>query len=831
MLRGSDLPIFLLLGSALSSEAQRPVVPVTYTVAGAWTDSLGHPWTLTQDQAGNISGTVDISGSGCPCGPGNCGGTGHNPIWAVTGTIFANNFTLVAINPASGDVCTSGVQVSMSIGADGITAAGNYVSSAVGGALTMTLKVTCATILNNSVTASIHESGTSITGVFAPGINGAVYTLTQAEQLCGFTSFDWIQIATNLPDPSPFYETNPADATKPIHLTSSSVPFNDPPQYGYTYKPPWVSYPFYYDPKTTGNDWSLAGHEFGTYLVAYDAPADSCIIGVFGVPSAAYFADPSKCGGATTPVVEYITFGTHLAGVNSDFSANDLGIGYNWSSNFNGTAGGIATTASSGPVDVGSGTGGITIAGMTPTTTFQPPGQGPVDTSLLSQFVFGGGWYSALYFTNATGAPISFPVNFVSDSGTSLSVPSVAGTTTKVSLAAQGTAILEAPNAGSLLEGYAGFTLPSGVNGYGVFRQSVPGVQDQEAVVPFSNANAISDTLIWDDTTFTTAVAIANPSPVATTVSILLWDSNGNPIAATSIAQPPGSKTETTLRSLPGFSGMVGKRGSARFAVSSGSVGVLGLRFNGSAFTSIPTTSGSAANPASSVLPQIAFGGGWYSALYFTNTTGAAVSFPVNFASDAGTPLTLPSIGGATAQVKIAAYGTAIIEAPDAGSLLEGYAGFTLPAGVYGYGVFRQTVAGGPDQEAVVPFSDASATSNTLTWDETSFVTAVAIVNPGSTAETVAVTLWDENGKAVGTSSVALAPGSKTEATLRTLPGLSGMVGQRGSAQFSASAGSVAVLGLRFDGPAFTSIPTTNPGSAASSMNSALRMAVSFTRQ
>jgi P pilus assembly chaperone PapD len=815
MRRGWLIPIFILLSSAVITVAQRPVVPVTYTVAGAWTDSLGHPWTLTQDKAGNISGTVDISGSGCPCGPGNCGGTDHNPIWPVTGTLIANNFTLVATNPAGGDVCTSGVQVSVSIGADGITAAGNYVYSAGGGALTMTLKVTCAAILNNSVSASVHESGTSITGVFAPGINGAVYTLAQAEQLCGFSKFDWIQIANYLPDPSPFFETNPGNAAMPIHLTGSSAPFNDPPQYGYDYEPGWVSYPFYYDPTTTGNPWSLAGHEFGTYLVAYDAPADACILGAFGAPSAAYATMPSiraKCGNMTTTGIDSIIFTTHLAGVTGGFSGSDLGIGYNWSSNFNGTTGGISTTASLGPVDPGSGTGGITIAGMTPTTTFQPPGQGPVDTSLLSQFVFGGGWYSALYFTNATGVPISFPVNFVSDAGTSLSVPSVGGTTSKVSLTAQGTAILEAPNAGSLLEGYAGFTLPSGVNGYGVFRQSVPGVQDQEAVVPFSNANAISDTLIWDDTTFTTAVAIANPSPVATTVSILLWDSNGNPIAATSIAQPPGSKTETTLRSLPGFSGMVGRRGSARFAVSSGSVGVLGLRFNGSAFTSIPTTSGSAANPASSVLPQIAFGGGWYSALYFTNTTGALVSFPVSFVSDAGTPLTLPSIGGATAQVKIAAYGTAIIEAPNAGSLLEGYAGFALPAGVYGYGVFRQSVAGRPDQEAVVPFSDASATSNTLTWDETSFVTAVAIVNPGSTAETVAVTLWDENGKAIGTSSIALAPGSKTEATLRTMPGLSGMVGQRGSAQFTASGGSVAVLGLRFDGSAFTSIPTTNPG-------------------
>jgi hypothetical protein len=159
--------------------------------------------------------------------------------------------------------------------------------------------------------------------------------------------------------------------------------------------------------------------------------------------------------------------------------------------------------------------------------------------------------------------------------------------------------------------------------------------------------------------------------------------------------------------------------------------------------------------------------------------------------------------------VNLAAYGTAIIEAPNAGSLLEGYAGFTLPSGVYGYGVFRQSVAGRPDQEAVVPFSAAGATSNTLTWDETNFITAVAIVNPSSTAATVAVTLWDENGNIIGTSSIPLPPASKTETTLRTLPGLSGMVGQRGFAQFAVSAGNVAVLGLRFNGFAFTSIPTT----------------------
>jgi mannan endo-1,4-beta-mannosidase len=432
--------------------------------------------------------------------------------------------------------------------------------------------------------------------------------------------------------------------------------------------------------------------------------------------------------------------------------------------------------------------------------------------SVLPQFAFGGGWYSALYFSNLTGSPVTFPVSFVSDGGTPLTVPSVGGSTTQVSLAANGTAIVEAPNTGSLAQGYAAFTPPSGVFGYGVFRQSVPGQADQEAVVPLSGAGATSNTLIWDDTTLVTAVSIVNPSSTANTVNVTLWDEGGNIIGTSSVALPQNSKTAVTLRSLPGLSGMVGKRGSAQFTVSSGSVAVLGLRFDGLAFTSIPTTTSSAVSASRpSVLPQFAFGGGWYSALYFTNLTGSPVSFPVSFVGDAGVPLTVPSVGGSTTQVNLAANGTTIIEAPNTGTLAQGYASFTLPSGVFGYGVFRQSVPGKHDQEAVVPLSDQGGTSNTLTWDDTTLVTAVSVVNPSSTAATVNVTLWDENGNTIGTSSIALAPSSKTAATLRSLPGLSGMVGQRGSAQFTATAGSVAVLGLRFDGLAFTSIPTGNP--------------------
>ena len=65
----------------------------------------------------------------------------------------------------------------------------------------------------------------------------------------------------------------------------------------------------------------------------------------------------------------------------------------------------------------------------------------------------------------------------------------------------------------------------------------------------------------------------------------------------------------------------------------------------------------------------------------------------------------------------------------------------------------------------------------------------------------------ERRGAVIGTSSIPLAAGAKTEATLRSIPGFSGVVGNRGSAEFTVSSGSVAVLGLRFNGTAFTSIP------------------------
>ena len=208
---------------------------------------------------------------------------------------------------------------------------------------------------------------------------------------------------------------------------------------------------------------------------------------------------------------------------------------------------------------------------------------------VLPQFVYGGGWYSALYFYNSKSTTQSFTISYFANDGTPLNVTGQ-GTATPVTVGANGSVRMEYPNSGALTQGYVTVNLPPGVTGYGVFRQSVTGIQDQEAVVPLTNAASTQAILTFDDTNFTTAAAIVNTSSVATTVTVTITGINGANLGSATIPLAAKAKTAVALRSLTGLSGIAGTRGTATFTVSTGNISVLGLRFFGSAFTSIPAT-------------------------------------------------------------------------------------------------------------------------------------------------------------------------------------------------------------------------------------------------
>jgi hypothetical protein len=276
-------------------------------------------------------------------------------------------------------------------------------------------------------------------------------------------------------------------------------------------------------------------------------------------------------------------------------------------------------------------------------------------------------------------------------------------------------------------------------------------------------------------------------------------------VGATSVA------SDTTLRPVAGTfaldtvtynSGNSPPTGDLFIRLSAGGGGQANFAQVGLSATSAGTTT--------QILPQLAFGGSWYTALYFTNISSAPVSFTVNFVGNDGNPLVIPALGGSFVIVSLAARGAALIEAPNIGSLVQGYVTAALPTGVTGYAIFRQSVPGVPDQEAVVPLSGNTATTSTLLFDDTKYVTGVAVVNLASVTTTISVSVRDTQGNTIGTSNIPLGPHAKAAVALRDLPGLAGVSGSLGSVDFTASIGTLAALGLRFNGTAFTSIPTSN---------------------
>jgi hypothetical protein len=441
----------------------------------------------------------------------------------------------------------------------------------------------------------------------------------------------------------------------------------------------------------------------------------------------------------------------------------------------------------------------------------------PVNTSIaMPQLAFGGGWYTALYFSNTGGTVVSFTVNFIDDNGAALTVPLVGigdVTSRTVTLNPGSIAILEAPDTGSLTQGWAQATLPPGVSGYAVFRQSVRGKADQEAVVPLASGSDTTAELIYDNVNLTTSVAVLNPNNQQAVITMILYGSDGSQIGSGQLVVAAHSKKAANLTDLPGMAAAAGKRGWVIFSVNSGAVSITGLRSGGLAFTSIPDTYSSGTTATSITVPQIAFGGGWYTALYFSNTSSSPVSFQLNFISDTGTPLDVPLTGiGPVSSwtVDLNPRSTATLEAANAGNLAEGWAEASLPPGVTGYAVFRQSVPGRADQEAVVLLTPESSQTADLVYDNVNFTTAIAVLNPTFQQVTLTIVLYGTDGSQLGTGQLVLAPRSKQAAKLTDLPGLEGAAGKRGRATFLAPNGALSVIGLRAGNQAFTSIPDTH---------------------
>lgn len=226
-------------------------------------------------------------------------------------------------------------------------------------------QIRCSDVLNGAVTHTLGGAALSLsggaTGISATFMPNFGLTLAQAAQVCGYLEFDWRQTITSLPLPNPF---KAAGSDVSLYAPPS---FNDPPPQGYAYDnpPSPAPLPLYYSPFTGANDpYALTNNETEFTLTFYDSPADNCLPGGTG----------ASCNGSTAPAGSMLGFTTHLVGIQGDLpgaAVIDTGIGFSWTSTFNGTSGGISIIRSNGPIDSGSGTGGITITASSDTTNYE----------------------------------------------------------------------------------------------------------------------------------------------------------------------------------------------------------------------------------------------------------------------------------------------------------------------------------------------------------------------------------------------------------------------------------------------------------------------------
>jgi hypothetical protein len=207
---------------------------------------------------------------------------------------------------------------------------------------------------------------TSMDAVFIPPSGMTVANYAQA---CGFTELNWQQIVEFVPPPSPFQEVGLPPGFTPIPLRAGfGVTFFDPPPRGYFVpnEPSWA-YPFYYDatelalnPIVCASDQVEGALNVpANALCFHDAPADPCLQGGNKDLQVTY------CGGQAAQTGAALLFKTALVGVSQTFSSGTVLQDWEWLDNFNGTADGfIVTLKNPGPVDPGSGRGGITITSI-----------------------------------------------------------------------------------------------------------------------------------------------------------------------------------------------------------------------------------------------------------------------------------------------------------------------------------------------------------------------------------------------------------------------------------------------------------------------------------
>jgi uncharacterized protein (TIGR03118 family) len=225
-----------------------------------------------------------------------------------------------------------------------------------------------------------------------------------------------------------------------------------------------------------------------------------------------------------------------------------------------------------------------------------------------------------------------------------------------------------------------------------------------------------------------------------------------------------------------------------------------------------PTTSAALARIGS--FAQVASGGGWKTTMTLINLSASPVNAQINLYADSGNPLTLPltfpqfnsTASAATQTVTVGPNDSVVIASNSSASTIGvGWADVLATGPLAGYLTFGVT-SGGTSSEGTVPLDTRLSSSLLLPYDNTNgYQTGLALANQSATAQSVTVTLLDQNGNQLSSTPISLPAFGHSSFFVSNQ--FSPSANQLGIIQFQGTAG-VTGVGLRFS-PAgtFTSIP------------------------
>lgn len=473
--------------------------------------------------------------------------------------------------------------------------------------------------------------------------------------------------------------------------------------------------------------------------------------------------------------------------------------------------------------------GTITINRQVFTITQQgamlPEGLTPAGS--FAQIASGGGWDTTLTLINLAGTTGAARLNFYANDGSMPMLPftepqaPAAGATLAQSfdetLLANSTLMLDTtgPATRTGTEGFAEVLTGGGIDGFAIFTNTF---SNQQAMVPLETRNAPSYLLAFDNTgAIDTGLAIANLATNAANVQVVIRDDTGAQIGTDKVSlEPRGHSAFMLSDSQHGIPATAGKRGTLEFDTPErGRIGVLGLRANGTAVTSLPLMAN--VGTGGGTFAHVATGGGWQTTFTVVNDGATSTKITLKFLDDNGAPLALPlgfpqsgaSATESTVTQTLAAGATLIIttQTADSAAAITGSAQLLSSGNVSGFAIFRFTSAG---QEAVVPLETRAASAFVLAYDNSgSLATGIAIANPTARAASVPVVVRDDAGNPLTNTIISLAPNGHVAFMLAdTGLGYPQTAGKRGTVEFDVpTGGRIGVLGIRVDGGVVTSIP------------------------